>query len=482
MAASLFWYDIETFGKDPRLDRIVQFAGVRTDDAFKQIGEPVIEYVRIAPDYVPNPQACMITGITPRESLKKGSPEFELAGRIYEEWMRPGTCVVGYNNIRFDDEFMRNLFYRNLYDPYLREYANRNSRWDLIGVMRAARDLRPEGINWPRQEDGKPGFRLEELSAANGIEHSNAHDALADVKATIGLAKLLYEKQPKLFRYMYEHRTKQELSGLIDLQNREPILYTSVIFTRPEGCTTVVAPIAVDPHNRNSIIAFDLRSDPTALLEYTVERIQELVFTSKEEIHGERIPLVSIALNKCPCIAPLKTLDEAAAERLSLNRGLIDSHWKKIRALPDLTEKVRAVFDRDAGGGEGEDVDLGIYSGGFFMDEDRELFNRIHQDGVEHWRDFSGKFNDSRADKLLHRLVGRNYPHLFNEKELKRWKNFCATRLLFPPKGLIDDFGTYEKKLNQLSKNTNLSPREKLIVRELLDYADRLKKTVLAYH
>jgi len=480
MPATLFWYDIETFGRDPRLDRIAQFAGIRTNDRFEPVDDPVLEYVRISPDYVPDPQACFVTGITPRETLERGKPEYHLAEKIFREWTQPGTCVVGYNNIRFDDEFMRNLFYRNLFDPYVREWANKNSRWDLIDVMRTAHDLRPEGIKWPRQEDGRPGFRLEDLCRLNGIEHSHAHDALADVEATIGLAKLLYEKQPKLFRYMYEHRAKGEVSKLIKLQKREPVLFTSVMFTRAEGCTSVVSPLAVDPRNRNSIIAFDLRSHPGALLDLSVERIRELVFTSKEEIDGERIPLVSIPINKCPSISPLKTLDEATVGRLSLDRQAIDAHWKMLRSVPDLTEKVRAVFDRETGL-EIDDVDLGIYSGGFFGDEDRALFDKLHEEGPEKWRDFSGKFSDSRADKLLNRLIGRNYPHFFSEGEMKRWKNFCATRLLFPPQGLIDDFGTHEKKLLNLSKSTELGAREKLIVRNLLDYANSIKKTVLAY-
>ncbi|HDQ15167.1 MAG TPA: exodeoxyribonuclease I, partial [Sediminispirochaeta sp.] len=297
MAPSLFWYDIETFGKDPQLDRIAQFAGIRTDDRFEPLEEPIVQYVSPAPDYVPNPQACFVTGITPQEALKKGQPEYELAERIFKEWTRPGTCVLGFNNIKFDDEFMRNLFYRNLFDPYVREYAGNNSRWDLINVMRAARDLRPEGINWPSRDDGKTGFRLEELCAANGIEHQNAHDALSDVRATISLAKLLHEKQPKLFKFLFAHRSKQKISSLIDLQHRKPLLYTSGIFSRPEGSTTVVVPVTVDPRNRNAVLAIDLRYDPRPVIDLSVERIRARLFVPKEERDEERIPLTAIPIN-----------------------------------------------------------------------------------------------------------------------------------------------------------------------------------------
>ncbi|MFO7729625.1 MAG: exodeoxyribonuclease I [Spirochaetia bacterium] len=481
MAATLFWYDIETFGKHPQLDRLAQFAGIRTNGDFEPIGDPIIEYVQIAPDYVPNPQASLITGITPQETLEKGRPEYEVAGRIYQEWMQPGTCVVGYNNIRFDDEFMRNLFYRNLLDPYVREYANRNSRWDLINVMRAAKDLRPDGLEWPLQEDGRPSFRLEELSAANGIAHQHAHDALSDVEATIGLAKLLHDRQPRLFKFLFHNRRKEEVSKLIDLQRRTPLLYTSAMFTRPEGCTTVVAPLAVDPKNRNSVITFDLRFDPRPLLELPVEKLRDRVFTPNEELEGERIPLTPLQINKSPVVAPLKTLDEAAGRRLGLDLELIQERQRLLQSAPNLTEKVRAVFDHEGGLPEAPDVDMAIYTGGFFMDEDKALFSQLHEQGIENWRNFSSQFIDQRAEKLLHRMIGRNYPSLFSDRERLKWKNFCATRLLFPPGNKIDDFGTYEKKLDTLIRSTELGPREKLIIRSLVNYGNHLKETVLAY-
>ena len=486
MAASLFWYDLETFGTDPRYDRVAQFAGIRTGDDFNVIGDPVELYVRVATDYIPNPHSCLVTGIVPQDTREKGIPEYEFAERVFTEWMKPGTCVAGYNSIRFDDEFMRNVFYRNLYDPYLREYSNGNSRWDLIDVLRAARDLRPEGIEWPNQEaegtrEGRPSFRLEELSRANGIPHDDAHDALADVRVTIEMAKLLHEKQPKLFRFLFTHRSKEKVSSLINLHTREPLLHTSVMYTRPEGCTSLVSPLTVDPNNRNAVIAYDLRFDPRPLIELSVEKIREQVFTPEKELEGERIHLNTIALNKCPVIAPLKSLDAATAKRLKLDRDTIHQRWLQLRAADNLTEKVRAVFDTPVPAGEGVDVDGAIYAGGFFPDEDRTLFDSFHARGVEAWREFAGSFADQRAEKLLRRLIGRNYPQYLNQQEQKKWKNFCATRLLFPPTPELDDFGTFEKKLEVLSRSSELAPKDKLIVRRLMDYRNHLRETILSY-
>ncbi|HEY3487270.1 MAG TPA: exodeoxyribonuclease I, partial [Gammaproteobacteria bacterium] len=235
MSTSFYWFDYETSGVDPARDRPVQFAGVRTDADFRPIGEPLTIYCRFSDDILPQPDSCLITGITPQLANARGMNEVEFARRIHEELSQPGTCAVGYNSIRFDDEVTRYLFYRNFYDPYEREYKNGNSRWDIIDMVRMCYALRPEGISWPQHEDGAPSFRLEHLSKANGIKHEAAHDALSDVYATIGMAKLIKEKQPRLYEYLYNLRQKQEVSRLLNLRDRQPLLHTSSMFPSQTG-------------------------------------------------------------------------------------------------------------------------------------------------------------------------------------------------------------------------------------------------------
>ncbi|MGL4994969.1 MAG: exodeoxyribonuclease I, partial [Deefgea sp.] len=184
MTHTFFWHDYETFGAVPRLDRPSQFAGIRTDGELNEIGEPLMIYCQPANDFLPDPFACLLTGITPQTCLEKGVPENQFANQIERELATPGTIGVGYNTIRFDDEVTRYLFWRNLMDPYAREWQNDCSRWDLLDVVRATYALRPAGIEWPINEEGKVSFKLEMLSAANGLVHEAAHDALSDVRAT----------------------------------------------------------------------------------------------------------------------------------------------------------------------------------------------------------------------------------------------------------------------------------------------------------
>ena len=117
---TFFWHDYETFGRVPRRDRPAQFAGIRTDADLNEIGEPVMHYCQPAPDYLPDPEACLLTGIVPQTCLEKGLPEYQFADAIEAQLAQPGTVGVGYNSIRFDDEVTRHLFWRSLMDPYAR--------------------------------------------------------------------------------------------------------------------------------------------------------------------------------------------------------------------------------------------------------------------------------------------------------------------------------------------------------------------------
>ena len=209
MGQSLFWHDYETSGVNPSLDQPLQFAGIRTNESLEIIDDPVLIYCKPHLDIIPSPVACLVTKISPQIADREGLKEPEFIKKIFNEMIKPGTCTVGYNSIKFDDEFTRFTLYRNFFDPYEREWKNGNTRWDIINMMRLARALRPEGIEWPNHDDGKPSFKLEDLTRANGIEHSGAHDALADVYATIELAKLVRLKQPRLFHYIYRIRKKK---------------------------------------------------------------------------------------------------------------------------------------------------------------------------------------------------------------------------------------------------------------------------------
>ncbi len=475
----MLWYDLETFGRHPQWDRIAQFAAIRTNDAFEPVEEPVVAYCKLSPDYVPHPDAALITGITPQMAEEAGTSEREFAALIHEQMMVPATCSVGYNSLRFDDEFVRALFYRNFYDPFRREYAEGNSRWDIIDLMRMCHDLRPEGITWVYNEQGVPVFKLEELARANEIEHEHAHDALSDVRATVGLAKLVQSVNHRLFKYYFSLRKKDEVRKRLSLQKMEPVLLTSGLFSCPTGCTSMVLPLSVNPMNANEVIAYDLRRDPTDWLDAPVEEIRRRVFTKKEELGpDERVPFVGIQINRSPAVSPVGTLDSEGAQRNGLDLDTCYAHARLIGERTDLVQRIRAVY-ADRPRSHFHDPDLQIYSGDFFPDEDRAEFDQIRAMSPAELRQNPPALYDRRAPEMLWRYLARNNPESLDAEERERWKSFCATRILTPEAPGAIDIGTYLRDVKNRLSRVDTPAREKVVLKSLLEYGLALEQAVL---
>ncbi|WP_313471136.1 exodeoxyribonuclease I [Atlantibacter hermannii] len=418
---TFLFHDYETFGTRPALDRPAQFAAIRTDLDFNIIGEPEVFYCKPADDYLPQPEAVLITGITPQIAAARGTSEAEFAKRIHDLFTVPNTCVVGYNNVRFDDEVTRNIFYRNFYDPYAWSWQNNNSRWDLLDVMRACYALRPEGINWPENDDGLPSFRLEHLTVANGIEHANAHDAMADVYATIAMAKLVKAQQPRLFGYLYSHRTKQKLATLIDIPQMKPLVHVSGMFGAWRGNTSWIAPLAWHPDNRNAVIMVDLAGDMTPLLELDADALRERLYTAKTDLGDDAaVPIKLVHLNKCPILAQANTLRPEDADRLGIDRQRCLDNLKILRDHPDVREKVVALYADAEPFTPSEDVDTQLYNG-FFSDADRAGMRIILQTDPQNLPALDISFVDKRIDKLLFNYRARNFPGTLDHEEQQRW-------------------------------------------------------------
>ena len=465
---TIFWHDYETFGAEPRADRPAQFAGVRTDTDLNIIGEAVALYCRPTPDFLPHPEACLITGITPQKALSEGMPEAEFAARIHTELSQPGTCSAGYNSVRFDDEVTRYLLYRNLYDPYAREWRNGNSRWDIIDLARMAYALRPQGMEWPLREDGAPSFKLEHLSAANGLEHSDAHDALSDVYATIALARRLKKQQPRLYDFLFQLRDKTRAAAMFDFVERTPLLHTSRMFPAEHGCTAVVVPVARDPRNKNGVFVYDLRYDPAPLLELDVETVRARVFTAAGDLPEgtERVPLKTVHLNKCPALAPLNTLPEDAAARLQIDLDASLRHLERIKTLSvlELESKVQQVM-ASADFPPAPEAEAALYEG-FIGNSDRAVLDKLRVLPPQSWP--PPRVNDRRIPDLLWRYRARNYPHTLSAAEQAQWESYRRARLTDPKAGASIVADEYFRRIEQL--RAEIGPEQQGILDELETY------------
>jgi exodeoxyribonuclease-1 len=475
MDMTFYWHDYETWGSDPRRDRPAQFAGLRTDMALNPVGDPLVIYCKPAADLLPQPEACLVTGITPQKALAEGLIEAEFIKRIHQELSLPGTCGVGYNSVRFDDEFTRYTLYRNFYDPYSREWRDGNSRWDIIDMVRLTHALRPEGIEWPLHDDGKPSFKLEQLTQANGITHEAAHDALSDVRATIALARLIKQRQPRLYDYVLTHRTKKVVAPLLNLHERRAVLHVSSMYPAERGCIAMVMPLARHPVNSNGVIVYDLRQDPAPLLELDEEELHRRLFTAVAELPEgvERLPLKTVHLNKCPVLVPLNTLTPEAAQRWDIDVGQGEAHRQRLLSADGLEQKITRIhamseFDPIS------DPDQALYSGGFFSQDDRRRMERILRSTPQELAGFPSVFDDQRLPEMLFRYRARNWPETLTVDERERWEEYRQARLFEPDGGGSVQMDDYLEMLDRLEWDETLPPGKRRLIPELLAWAEQI--------
>jgi exodeoxyribonuclease-1 len=429
MAGTFFFYDLETSGLSARNDRIMQFAGQRTDMDLRPIGDPVNVLVRLSDDILPSPEALLVTGITPQQTLADGYSEAEFARMFTDEIALPNTIMVGYNNVRFDDEFMRHTLWRNFYDPYEWSWAEGRSRWDLLDVVRLFRALRPSGIEWPVDSEGRSVNRLELLSKVNNLEHTHAHDALSDVEALIGVAKLLKSNQPKMFDYLLAMRDKKAVAELVNLENPEPFIYASGRYDGKYEKTTVAFPIA--PGKKpGSVLVYNLRFSPNDYVDLSAEDIIKRLSASYEERRADDfvpIPVKELMYNRCPAVAKISALDQSSQQRLDLDVETITKHRDQLLGHRDLVDKIAAAWQNRPDFPKNADVEGQLYDS-FTPDVDKPKINAIRNATAETLADFHPNFVDDRLSELLFRYKARQFPSSLSADERMAWEQFKAEK------------------------------------------------------
>jgi exodeoxyribonuclease-1 len=473
MAASFFWYDLETTGISPRTARIMQFAGQRTDLELNPIGEPVDILIRLSDDVLPEPEAIMITGITPQFTLQDGITEAEFMKLFYDDIATAGTIFVGYNTVRFDDEFMRFMNYRNFYDAYEWQWQNGRSRWDLLDLVRMTRALRPDGINWP-VVDGKPTNRLELLTKENGLAHEHAHDALNDVLASIAVAQLIREKQPKLFDWLLNMRSKDAVKKF--LATNTTCIYTSNKYPSETEKTAVVHLVHSD--DGKGAIVYDLLHDPTEFTGMSAEELADRWRYNRDPDAPKRLPVKTMKYNRCPALAPTGLLsDSNVQQRLHVTPQIITENLAKLTAAPELLiniVKARDLLDDERGeqwSKEVNDADTALYDGGFFDDNDRKLMSVVRAAEPSEIGQYQSGLHDSRLQELLPRYKARNYPKQLTDEERSEWEEHRFELLMSG--GQTSRMAKYMERLAVLKK-TETDPDKQYLLDELQLYAESI--------
>lgn len=453
----------------------MQFAGIRTDMDLQPIGEPANILIKLTPDILPDPDAILVTGITPQQTIADGMSEAEFLKQFTNEIATPGTIFVGYNTVRFDDEFMRCLHYRNFYDAYEWQWKDGRSRWDLLDVVRMTRALRPDGIKWPFAPDGRPSNRLELLTALNKIDHENAHDALADVHATVAVARLIEMKQPKLFQFLLDMRDKRKVAALVG--TREPFVYTSGKYPSEFEKTTVAIWLADHPKKQGALV-YDLRHDPSEFARMTGQELADRWKFTRDETAPPRLPIKTLQYNHCPAVAPLKVLDAASQERIKIDMKIIEANRQKLaNMVEDFVPKLLDALERLDKQQQTEllsnekHVDGQLYDG-FFGDADRNAMRVVRAAASEKLGDLHLQFQDKRLDSLLPLYKARNFPDKLSGDERETWEKFCAHRLL--GSGARSRLAHYFERLQTLAAQSNTTQNQQYLLEELRLYGESI--------
>jgi len=469
---SFFFHDYETFGLNPATDRPSQFAGIRTDLDLNVISEPYEWYCRPPNDYLPAPEACLVTGITPQHALQHGEFENQFIFNILQQFQQSNTCVVGYNNIRFDDEVTRFTLYRNFHDPYQREWQNGCSRWDIIDMVRACYALRPEGIEWVYDDNDAPSFRLELLTKANGIAHEQAHDAMSDVYATIAMAKLIKTVHPKLFDFCYGLRQKNKVLNELKLGTFTPLVHISGMFSAMQGCCSYILPIAQHPTNTNAVIVVDLNKDLTQLASLSVEELQTYLYTATDNLPEgiNRPPIKLIHINKCPIVASAKTLTAERAKELGIDAKQCRESMDFFSANNQLVNKLIDVFNTEAKSKKDQQPEQKLYSGGFASANDKAESKTITSLAPQQVATFQPNFDDPNLDALWRRYKARNYPLSLSSEEQEKWARHREAYL-------IEHSNAYVERLNVLAIEHQHSPEKIEVLQKLGHYLEFLSNS-----
>lgn len=453
---TFYWHDYETWGLSPSLDRPSQFAGIRTDMDFNVIDEPDMFYCRLSDDYFPSPESAIITGITPEITQSNGISEAEFSRRINQQFTQSNTCVVGYNSIRFDEEFSRNIFYRNFFDPYEYTWKNGSSRWDIIDLVRATYALRPEGIIWPKNEQGLPSFRLELLTEANDISHEQAHDATSDVYATIAMAKLIKQKSPRLFNYYFDLRNKNKVKALIDVDQMHPLLHVSGMFGSARGNTALIAPISWHPINTNAVAVVDLAQDISPLLELSADVIRERLYTRHDELGNNLpIPLKLVHINKSPFIASAKTLLPENQQRLGIDWKACLANLEILKNNSKIREVVTEVFNQERKFDNQNNVDTMLYDG-FFSGDDKRAFSKIRRSATDKLSSLNLSVTDKRFKELFFRYRARNFLHTLSQDEKEQWEQYRHSVLNPIASDYFSTLDSFSEQFNDDDKNSKV--------------------------
>lgn len=478
------FFDTETTGVSSS-DQILQFGSIGTDaNLVNNLGENNI-FCKMRPDVIPHPMATLTHKISIKTLNEKGMSEIEFSRKVNEIMMEKSlTCNLGYNTLRFDDQKVRELFFRNLMDPYAREWKNLNSRSDIFSLVKMINVIKPDVINWFYDDNGKKSLRLEHLAKVNSIKQTNAHDALSDVEATIGLASLIKNKAPEVYDFFIKLRRKDFVSKYCSPMGN-PFLYIGKGAEYEYNYATVLLPLAINHKNKNSVFCYDLRYD-TSLLYGDYETVNKRLYSRRDNPELERFPIMEVSINQSPVVCPLSKINDDVFDRIRLNRADVLGRAKSILnnesgidSVESDIEKINNFIDmilkNNSMDGDKDDYYSRVYNR-FYSNNERSLLDNMHVGNVDKWLNFASLTGSVDIYNLTLRAVGNFDKDILPDslhgkcKPKEEYRNWLITRWSDKSGnyGLtVDDFFNECKKVRD---DMCLNSSDDNLLRELEDY------------
>jgi exodeoxyribonuclease-1 len=397
------FYDIETSGISQHFDQILQFAAILTDDELREVERFEIRS-RLQPHVVPSPMALHVTGMSIEDILDPGRPSnYEMITAIRRTIGAWGPATfLGYNSLRFDEEFLRHAFYQNLHPPYLTNTGG-SRRTDVFNIVRAAASLRPGLLAVPETDGGKPTFKLDRLAPANGFAHLNAHDALADVEATIHICRIVRDGAPDLWEAFLRFSSKAAVQEFV--RSEEAFVFFEFFGSR--HAANLVTPIGGSVQQPNVVYCLDLACDLESLRTLSPEELSARLTRSPK-------PVRRLKVNGSPL---LSTLGDAPVEMLQ-GRTIpeLNSLAADVRADQAFVDRLIAASEPPEGQFEpSPHVEQQLYQDGFWSNHDGRLMALFHDSGWEERATIAGALEDQRLRRLARRILYFERPELLSE-------------------------------------------------------------------
>lgn len=434
---TFLFYDLETGDINVETTRVSQFSSIRTDKDFNIIEEKNF-YCEPLLDYIPSPTACAITQVTPFDivEMKKTNPEkvlteYELYSMLNKDFNVEGTCTLGFNTLRYDDEIVRRGFYRNLFPVYDREFKNDCSRFDMFPLIKMFAKLYPESFKVPVINNRK-SFKLEALAKENGfvVNDGAYHDALTDVRATIFLAKKVKETNKNFWDLSMFSKNKNNLFEYITVNKNQPFLLENNYLGAARDFTTYVKVLSTHPIDKNKFIAIDLENENAVnnLLKAKTSDDLKNVYNFKQS------GLIEIECNKFPSIISVNDF-----EKINVKNPNLSKYQEVIEKLNDnkITDILYDKYNRPYNNKKVEpntNPDFHIYSG-FPSKTDLFRFSEFHNDlsigNLDKYLEEHVDFDDPRYGELAKNVIKRNFLNKLTDPKYNELKSEWGKRNIF---------------------------------------------------